>query len=86
MIKTNKEECEKILFNCVNIIFNINTLLKPYLPFSSDKVENYLNEPNNKWKYKTISKVDINKDINPLYERYDKSKIEEEKVNYKNNN
>ena len=86
LVKTNKEECEKILFNCVNIIFNINTLLKPYLPFSSDKVENYLNEPNNKWKYKTISKVDINKDINPLYERYDKSKIEEEKVNYKNNN
>ena len=83
LVKTNLEECNKILFNCVNIIYNINTLLKPYLPFSSCKVEEFIKSTNNEWKYKCIEKVNISNDLKPLYERYDKSRIEEEISNLK---
>jgi len=78
LFKTDKEECEKVLYNCVNMIYNLNNLLKPYLPFSSEVVDNYLNHKLTNWEYHRIEEVNISKDIKPLYERYDKSKIEEE--------
>ena len=78
LAKTDPDECKKILFNCVNIIFNINTLLKPYLFESTLKVEEYLNLKNSKWEYKEIKSVKLSKEIAPLYIRYDKKVIEEE--------
>ena len=61
-----------MLHNCLNIILNVNTLLKPYLPFSSEKVEEYLNIKTDKWEYIPIKDVKISKEIEPLYERYEK--------------
>lgn len=83
LAKTNLEACNNVLFNCVNIIYNINTLLKPYLPFSCEKVEEYLNTNNKKWEYKRITNIYLSKNIEPLYERYDKTRIEEEIANLK---
>lgn len=79
LAKEDIEKCNEILFNCVNIIYNINTLLKPYLPFSCDIVEKYINSSNDKWEYKQTDKVKIDENINPLYERYDKKIIDEQK-------
>lgn len=84
LAKENIEECNNVLLNCVNIILNVNTLLKPYLPFSCKTVEGYLNEKVNNWEYVQINNVEISKEIKPLYERYDKSRIEEEKERLKN--
>ncbi|MBQ2910544.1 MAG: methionine--tRNA ligase [Bacilli bacterium] len=84
LAKENIEECNNVLLNCVNIILNVNTLLKPYLPFSCETVEGYLNEKVNNWEYVQINNVEISKEIKPLYERYDKSRIEEEKERLKN--
>lgn len=56
----------------------MNNLLKPYLPFSSCKVEQYLQEYNDEWEYKKISKVNIINNVDILYERYDKTIIDEE--------
>ena len=78
LVKENKQKCNDVLFNCCNIIYNVNTLLKPYLPFTCDKVDEYLRISNSNWGYKSIDKVDISNDINPLYERYDKKIIDEE--------
>lgn len=78
LAKTNVCECNDILFNCVNIIYNVNTLLKPYLPFSCDRVEKYLRVQNETWIYERIEVVNIEPEIAPLYERYDKGVIEEE--------
>ena len=78
LAKDNKEKCNEVLFNCCNIIYNINTLLKPFLPFTSQKVKTYLNQNNNEWKYEQINNLRINNKIEPLYERYDKSLIDEE--------
>ena len=61
----------------------MNTLLKPYLPFSCEKVEKYLNNVNLKWEYQKISNVSIAGDIRPLYERYDKEIIKQEKEKLK---
>ena len=84
LAKENIEECNNVLLNCVNIILNVNTLLKPYLPFSCENVEGYLNEKVETWDYTQINSIEISKEIKPLYERYDKSRIEEEKERLKN--
>lgn len=79
LAKEDKSKCEEVLFNCCNIIYNINNLLKPYLPNTSLKVEEFLNEYNTEWKYKTLSKVNVSNNLSTLFERYDKKIIEEEK-------
>lgn len=84
LFKTNKEECEKVLYNCVNIIFNINNLLKPYLVDTTIKVEEYIHCFNKEWNYKSIDKVDLVENIDPLFIRYDKKIIDEEKQNILN--
>lgn len=83
LAKTDIDKCNSVLFNCVNIISNVNTLLKPYSPFSCEKVEEFLNTKVSKWEYNTILNISLSKDIKPLYERYDKSVIDEEKAKLK---
>ena len=78
LAKENIEECNNVLLNCVNIILNVNILLKPYLPFSCEKVEEYLNKKTKNWNYTKVNNIEISKEIKPLYERYDKSRINEE--------
>ena len=72
------EKCEEILFNCVNIIVNVNTILKAYLPNSSQTVERYLNYSNKAWEYYELDSVNVISQIETLYTRYDKKVIEEE--------
>lgn len=71
LVKEDTEKCQKILYNCTNLIYNINTLLKPFIPSSCDIVESYLNLENNSYIYKSISKIDINSNIEALYTRID---------------
>ena len=79
LAKTDIPKCEKILYNCCNIILNINNLLKPYLIESTVKVENYLNKGIKNWNYERLDGVNLEKDIEALFVRYDKSLIDEEK-------
>ncbi|MDD3341011.1 MAG: methionine--tRNA ligase [Bacilli bacterium] len=75
LYKENNVRCAEVLSTCTNIIFNINHLLKPFLPFSAEKVEEYLCSNNKEWKYKKLDKIEISKGLKPLYERYDKDII-----------
>lgn len=79
LAKTDVAKCENILYNCCNIILNVNNLLKPYLVESTVKVENYLNKGIKTWEYARLDEVNISSDIEALFVRYDKSRIEEEK-------
>ena len=81
LYKEDINKCEDILYNCCNIIFNINNLLKPYLVDSTILVEQYLNSKNNKWSYKRLNSINLYNDIKPLFERIDKKVIEEENNN-----
>ncbi len=79
LAKTDVDKCEKVLYNCCNIILNVNNLLKPYLIESTAKVEKYLNKGIKTWNYERLEEVNLEKEIEALFVRYDKSLIEEEK-------
>ena len=79
LAKEDITKCEDILYNCCNIIFNVNNLLKPYLFETTKKVEVYLNSNINSWNYKKLASINLSKEIEPLFIRYDKSKIDEER-------
>lgn len=80
LAKEDQEKCKEVLFNCSNIIYNVNTLLKPYLPNTSSKVEEFIKKDNNEWKYERLDKANVLDNLTTLFERYDKKVIEEEKV------
>lgn len=84
LIHDNISRCEEVLYNCCNIIFNINTLLKPYLVQTTKQVEKYLKKENRNWEYKKLENVDLEKEIKPLFIRQDQKKIEEEIKNLNN--
>ena len=86
LAKEDSNKCEEILYNCCNIIFNINNLLKPYLVETTKKVETYLKSNINEWNYRRLEKVDLLSKITPLFVRYDKAKIAQERKNLVNNN
>ena len=75
LAKENRMECEKVLYNCSNIILNINNLLKPYLIETTKRVEEYLNSSINSWNYQRLETVNIKGEITPLFIRYDKDRI-----------
>lgn len=70
--------CSNALYNCTQIIANLAVLLSPFLPFSSEKVCRWLNI-NTDWKFKTVASYFKLPEIEILFERLDKSVIEEEK-------
>jgi methionyl-tRNA synthetase len=80
----NKDKCDSTLNNCVQIIANLAVLLQPFLPFSSQKIANWLNL-NNEWKPQYVQEGYKLSDISILFERLDKKIIEEErgKLGYK---
>ena len=86
LAKEDITKCEDILYNCCNIIFNVNNLLKPYLFETTKKVEKYLNSNIDSWNYQKLDGVQLSKEIEPLFIRYDKTKIEEERDLLKQNN
>ena len=71
------QECENTLYNCVQIIANLAVLLKPFLPFSSEKVQRWLGL-NDLWKPQYITSGYILPETGILFERIDKSRVEEE--------
>ena len=80
LAKTDKDKAEKVLYNCCNIIYNVNNILKPYIIESTPKVEKYLNKSISKWEYTRLDEVQLSSEIEALFVRYDKSLIDEEKA------
>lgn len=70
--------CESTLNQCVQIAANLSVLLAPFLPFSSEKVCSWL-AISSEWTYKTIPEGYKLPEIQILFERLDKSIIEEER-------
>ncbi len=79
-ITVNKDEaqCSNTIYNCLVAIINIANLLQPFLPFSSDKVKDWLGCNTCSWKF---INVEISLEIGEfeiLFERLDNKIIEEE--------
>ena len=85
LAKEDISKCGDILYNCCNIIFNINNLLKPYFIETTKKVDEYINSNISSWNYQKLEKVELSKEINPLFIRYDKKVIDEERDLLNNN-
>lgn len=78
-ITRNNDEkaCKNTLFQCVQIIANLAVLLSPFLPFSSEKVCEWLGI-NNKWERKTVPSGYSLPKVEILFQRIDKNVIETE--------
>lgn len=77
-INTNKIKCTDTIYNCLVAIVNIANLLHPFLPFSSAKIKEWLNCNSNTWEYIEIEIGNRIKEFDILFERLDKSIIDEE--------
>lgn len=75
----NVEACKNTLFQCVQIIANLAVVLAPFLPFSSEKVCSWLGISTS-WEYKEVPSGYRIPEINILFERLDKSVIDEERA------
>ena len=67
--------CKNTLYNCVQIISNLAILLYPFLPFSSEKICNWL-KLENKWEYHSVNAGYKLPEIEILFQRIDKKVIE----------
>ncbi len=65
---SNKEECDNTIFNCTQIIANAAVLLKPFIPFSSDKVLSWL-DLSDSWSLKKVKEGYTLPEISILFER-----------------
>ena len=76
-IKEDKKSCEKTIYNCINAIKTFAVILKPFLPFSSEKVLTWLSS-DDRWKYSHVVPGTKIGDISILFERLDKKIVDEE--------
>ncbi len=44
-INTNKEQAADTIYNAIQIVSAFSTLLKPFMPFTAEKIHNMLNQP-----------------------------------------
>ncbi len=76
---TDDAACRNTLYQCVQIIANLAVILAPFLPFSSEKVCNWLGIGTD-WSFKSIPTGYKIPEIQILFERLDKSVIDEERA------
>lgn len=71
---SDEAACQNTLYQCVQIIANLAVLLKPFLPFSSEKVCNWLHLDDG-WQLHQVAGGSVLPEIQILFERIDKSVI-----------
>ena len=78
---TSLRDCRDTLYNCVQLIVNLAVLLKPFLPFSSEKVLGWF-LLDSSWKRKTVPTGFVIPETEILFRRIDRERIgkEEEKL------
>ncbi|MFD1735493.1 methionine--tRNA ligase [Bacillus salitolerans] len=79
--QTYKEDintCINTLYTCVQMIANLSNLLDPFLPFSTNRIREFLHLQEPTWSLIEVENVKVNH-IVPLFERIDTTRIEEER-------
>jgi methionyl-tRNA synthetase len=77
-IKDNKEKCKDTIYNCIVIIANLSNLLSPFIPFACEKIREFIDIQKGSWSYIEPNKEGEIRQPEILFERIDKSKIDEE--------
>ncbi|MGL5347157.1 MAG: methionine--tRNA ligase [Peptostreptococcaceae bacterium] len=76
-IENDKRKCEDTIYSCIQIIANLSNLLDPFMPFSCEKIREFLDLDEPIWSY--IEKSDSRiKDVEILFDRIDKKKAIDE--------
>lgn len=73
----DEAECRFTLFNCVVVVANLARLLAPFLPYSSGKLAGMLGVRESSWE-PVLEFSGLIGSVEPLFERIDLKKIEEE--------
>ncbi len=76
-INYDTESCKQTLADCVYLIANLAHILNPFLPFSSAKVRKMVNTTETKWEAFWVKSKRLS-EVQPLFERIDTVRIEEE--------
>ncbi len=76
-VKENNTACAVAIYNCINAINSFAILLKPFVPFSSKKVLDWLG-CDDAWLYERAKMGVVVKEPQILFERLDKSIIADE--------
>lgn len=74
---SDQEACRNTLYRCVQMIANLAVLLRPFLPFSSEKICGWLSL-DDKWQLHEVQGGYHLPKIQILFERIDKSAVETE--------
>lgn len=76
-IKQDKEKCAQSMYICIQFIANLSNLIEPFMPFTAEKIREFLGVKKVTWMPIEIKEGKIN-NIEILFERIDKEKIDEE--------
>lgn len=74
-LKEKENSCRETLGNCVFLVANLAQLLVPFLPFSSNEVNQILGVNAKEWKTVYLPSITISK-IKPLFQRIDIENID----------
>lgn len=73
----DRSACENTIYNCMNAIKSLAVLMKPFTPFSSERVLDWYGA-SDEWKYEKVQSGKSIKKSEILFERLDKKIIDEE--------
>ena len=77
-IQEKPEQCADTLYTCLQVILNLSNILEPFLPFSCQKIRKMLGIEKACWQYRQISSESVLSNVEILFERIDKERINEE--------
>ncbi|WP_432662260.1 methionine--tRNA ligase [Wukongibacter baidiensis] len=77
-VKEDTNGCNNTLYTCVQIIANLSNLLYPFVPFACEKIKGFLDIDEYCWNNVLVPKRANVNDVEVLFERIDKKRIEEE--------
>ncbi|WP_433938012.1 methionine--tRNA ligase [Paenibacillus lautus] len=77
-VKEDRADCGTTLYTCILIIANLANLLQPFIPFSCDRIRDFLSLEPPAWKWCHVPAGRPIHGVELLFERIDPSRIEEE--------
>jgi methionyl-tRNA synthetase len=77
-VKEDIDSCANTLYNCVQIIANLSNLLSPFIPFTCEKIRGFLDIGEPCWSFAEVQANSAVSDLEILFQRIDKKKIDEE--------
>ena len=69
LFKENKEEFDKVMYNCETIIANLANLFEPIMPETANKIAKYVNVKLDKFEMIKIEKDLAIENVEPLFEK-----------------